>query len=100
LIELSALALFALGAGFGLGAFLLSLQWVEVQWVGAASHLVASALAAWGAIWLGESELPVSPESVGYWPPWMAFAFAGALIAIGVAVLASLFVLVRHEIAR
>jgi len=100
LIELSALALFALGAGFGLGAFLLSLQWVEVRWVGVGSHLVASSLAACGAILLGENELQASPASVGYWLPWMAFALAAALIAMGVAALVSLFVPVRHEIAR
>lgn len=100
LIDLSALALFALAAGFGLGAFLLSRQRVEVRRVGAASHLVASALGACGAIWVGVSELPASPNSVGYWPPWIAFAIAAALIAMGVAVLASLFVPVRHEAAR
>jgi hypothetical protein len=100
LVDLSAIALFALAAGFGLGAFLLSCQRVEVRRVGAASHLVASALAACAAIWLGESELPASPNSIGYWPPWIALALAAALIAMGLAVLASLFVPVRHEIAR
>jgi succinate-acetate transporter protein len=92
--------LFALAAGFGLGAFLLSLQWVEVRTVGAASHLVATALAAGGAIWIGVSELPASPNSVGYWSPWMAFALAAALIAMGYAVLGSLFVPIRHKTGR
>jgi len=100
LVDLSALALFALAAGLGLGAFLLTLQWVEVRWVGAAFQLVASAFAVWAAIWLGESELPISPNSLGYWPPWIAFAIGAGVIAVGIAVLTSLFLPLRRKSAR
>jgi len=82
LVYVSSLALFALGAGFGLGAFLLSLHWVAVRSVGAAIHLIATALAAWAFGWLGASEMRVDPNSYGYWPPWIAFALAAGVMRL------------------
>lgn len=38
----------------------------------------------------------VDPNTDGYWPPWIVFALAAALIAIGLAVLISLF----HRVGR
>lgn len=97
LVDLSAVVLFMLAAGFGLGAFLLSLQWVEVRSVGAASHLLATALAAAAFVWMGVSEMGVDPKSSGYWSPGIAFALAAAVVAVGLAVLTSLSLPARQR---
>ena len=97
LVELSALALFALAAGFGLGAFLLSFRRLAMRIVGAAFHLGATALAALGTVWMGLSEVQVSPNSYGHWSPGIAFAVAAVIVATGLAVLNSLFLPLGRE---
>ena len=99
---LAAAALLALAAGFGLGAFLLSLRWFEVRIVGAAFHLIATAIATWAAIWVGMYQVQYvtySPNTDASWPPAIAFALAAAVIAIGLAVLISLLLPVRPRSA-
>lgn len=96
---LAAAALLVLTAGFGVGAFLVSSRWVERRIfggrvMGAVVHLVAMAIATWGAIWVGVYQVryvAYSPNTDASWPPAIAFAVAGAVIVIGLAVLASLF---------
>jgi len=90
-------AIFALAAGFGLGAFLLSFRGLPVRIVGAAVHLGTTTLATLGTVWMGQSEVQVSPNTYGYWSPWIAFAVAAAVIATGLAVLISLFLRVGRE---
>ena len=82
-------AIFALAAGFGLGAFLLNFRRLAMRIVGAAFHLGATALATLGTVWMGQSGVQVSPNTYGYWSPWIAFAVAAAVIATGLAVLIS-----------
>lgn len=97
---LAAAALLALTAGFGSGAFLVSSRWVEEKilggrTMGAVVHLVATAIATWGAIWMGEYQVQYvtySPNTDASWPPVIAFAVAAAVIVIGLAVLVSLFI--------
>ena len=96
---LAAAALLALTAGFGFGALLMSSRWVEKKIVGgrimgAVFHLVAAALATWGAIWIGAHQVQYvtySPNTDASWPPVIAFAVAAAVIVIGLAVVVSLF---------
>lgn len=92
---LGAAVALALAGGFGIGAFLMCFRWFEDRIVGArimgaVLHLGATSLAAWGAIWLGLSEVRVDPTSDGYWSPWIAFAIGALVIATGLAVLATL----------
>jgi hypothetical protein len=92
--EAATLATLALAGGFGLSAFLLSFRELALRITGAVFHLLATVPAAWLALWLGWSELryvTYTPDGYGAWPPWIAFAIAAALIAIGIAVLISLF---------
>jgi len=101
---LASAALLALAAGFGVGAFLMSFRWFEAKIVGAriigaVIHLGATALAAWAFIWAGVHQIGVD-KSYGYWPPWIAFAISAGVIAVGIAVLTSLFVPVRRKSAR
>jgi len=92
---LAAAALLALTAGFGSGAFLMSFRWFEdSRIIGAVIHLVAAAVATWGAIWLCAYQVQYvtySPNTDASWPPVIAFAVAAAVIVIGLAVLVSLF---------
>jgi hypothetical protein len=90
-------AIFALAAGFGLGAFLLSFRRLAVRIVGATFHLGATALATLGTVWMGLSEVQVSPDTYGYWSPWIAFTVAAALLATGLGVLISLFLPVGRD---
>ncbi len=90
-------ALFALAAGFGLGAFLLSVRTLHVRIVGAAFHLGATPTATLGTVWLGLSEVQVSPNSYEYWSPGIAFAVAAAVIGTGLGVLISLFLPVGRD---
>lgn len=90
---LAAAALLACAARFGFGAFLMSSRWVDEKIVGgriigAMLHLVTTAVAASGTIWLGLSEGHVDP---------LAIAIAAAVIAIGVVVLVSLFLLAGRD---
>jgi len=85
----------ALAAGFGIGASLMTFPWFEARIVGArimgaVLNLGATLVAAWGAIWLGLSEVHVDPTTGGYWSPWIAFTIGALVIATGIAVLASL----------
>ncbi len=101
---LAAAALLALAAGFGVGAFLMSFRWFDARIVGArimgaVLHLGATALAAWAFIWAGVYQIGVD-KSYGYWPPWIAFAIGAGVIAVGIAVLTSLFLPVRRKSAR
>jgi hypothetical protein len=101
---LAAAALFALAAGFGVGAFLISFRWFEARIVGArimgaVLHLCATAVAAWVSISAGVYQIGVD-RSYGYWPPWIAFAIGAGVIAVGIAVLASMFLPVRRKSAR
>jgi hypothetical protein len=93
---LAAAVQLALAAGFASGAFLMSSRWVDEKIAGGRTmggvlHLGATVVAAWGAIWLGLSEVRVDPNTGGYWSPWIAFALAAVVIVIGLAVLMSLF---------
>ena len=83
----------ALAAGFGLGAFLLSFRYIGLRIAGAAFHLVATALAASALVWLGVQEVGHSDD----WSPGIAFVVAAAVIAIGLAVLVSLFLRVQRQ---
>jgi hypothetical protein len=90
---LGAAVTLALAAGFGIGALLMNFQWFEARIVGArimgaVLHLGATAVAVWGAIWLGLFE-HVDPTTDG-WSQWIAFAIVALVIATGFAVLASL----------
>jgi hypothetical protein len=49
-------------------------------------------------IWAGVYQLGVD-QTYGYWPPWIAFAIGAGVIAVGIAVLASLFLPVRAKSA-
>ena len=98
---LAAAALLALAAGFGIGAFLMSFPWFEARIVGArivggVLHLGATAVAAWVFIGAGVYQIGVD-RSYGYWPPWIAFAIGAGVIAVGIAVLTSLFLPVRRK---
>jgi hypothetical protein len=101
---LAAAALFALAAGFGVGAFLIGFPCFEGRIVGArimgaVLHLGATAVAAWVLIKAGVYQIGVD-QSYGYWPPWIAFAIGAGVIAVGIAVLTSLFPPVRRTSAR
>jgi len=101
---LAAAALLALAAGFGVGAFLMSFRWFDARIVGArimgaVLHLGATTVAAWAFIWAGVYQIGVD-KSYGYWPPWIAFAIGAGVIAVGIAVLTSLFLPVRRKSAR
>jgi len=101
---LAAAALLALAAGIGVGALLIGFRWFEARIVGArimgaVLHLGATAVAAWAFIWAGVYQIGVD-RSYGYWPPWIAFAIGAGVIAVGIAVLTSLFLPVRRNSAR
>jgi hypothetical protein len=101
---LAAAALFALTAGFGVGASMIGFRWFEARIVGArimgaVLHLGATAVAAWVSISAGIYQIGVD-RSYGYWPPWIAFAIGAGVIAVGIAVLVSLLLPVRRKSAR
>jgi hypothetical protein len=98
---LAAAALFALAAGFGVGALLVGFRWFEARIVGArimgaVLHLGTTAVAAWVFIWAGMYQMGVD-QSYGYWPPWIAFAIGAGAIAVGIAVLTSLLLPARPK---
>ncbi len=87
-----------------LAQIIMSFRWFEARIVGArimgaVLHLGATAVAAWAFIWAGVYQIGVD-KSYGYWPPWIAFAIGAGVIAVGIAVLTSLFLPVRRKSAR
>jgi hypothetical protein len=101
---LAAAALLALATGFGIGALLMCVRWFEARIVGARImgallHLGATAVAAWALIEAGVYQFGVD-QSYGYWSPWIALAVGAGVIAIGIAVLTSLFLPARQKSAR